>query len=238
VERLHRVLLLVRPSARVAGAPGGQAAGGAWRSALRADSLRCSVAWPCRRTRFAHCVRCAQTGAASQITRRAARAGHTPWPVQAAPGQWPGRSPGTGSPLDCPCPGSPSRRQADARRQPPGHTCAENRGGPRREAHALQRGRRWVGEGHQGGGEQRRAGVGARSALRDLTCGACLSAESEANAASCAARPRTEQRSAVAACGDHPLWPSPTHRLPSRSTHRLPSRSTAHVTAATTSPRA
>ena len=49
------------------------------------------------------------------------------------------------------------------------------------------------------GGEERRAGVGARSALRKLTHCGCPSVESEANKASSAVRPRTEHRSAVAA---------------------------------------
>jgi hypothetical protein len=49
------------------------------------------------------------------------------------------------------------------------------------------------------GGEERRAEVGARSAHPELTRRACLSAVSAANATSCAARPRTEYRSAVAA---------------------------------------
>ncbi len=49
------------------------------------------------------------------------------------------------------------------------------------------------------GGEERRAEVGARSALRKLTHCGCPSVESEANKASSAVRPRTEHRSAVAA---------------------------------------
>jgi hypothetical protein len=47
--------------------------------------------------------------------------------------------------------------------------------------------------------EDRRTGVGARSALRRLTRRNCLSAVSEANAASSATRPRSENRSAVGA---------------------------------------
>ena len=49
------------------------------------------------------------------------------------------------------------------------------------------------------GGEKRRARVGARSALRRLTRRNCLSAVSEANEASFAARPWTEHRSEVGA---------------------------------------
>jgi hypothetical protein len=49
------------------------------------------------------------------------------------------------------------------------------------------------------GEEQRRAGLGARSALRKLTRRICLSAVSEAHVASYATRARTEQRTAVGA---------------------------------------
>ncbi len=49
------------------------------------------------------------------------------------------------------------------------------------------------------GGEDRRTGVGARSALRRLTRRNCLSAVSEANAASSATRPLAENRSGVGA---------------------------------------
>ena len=57
------------------------------------------------------------------------------------------------------------------------------------------------------GGEEHSAGVGARSALRPLACRSCLSAESEANEASCpgAARIRASQRSRRAAPTDEPL---------------------------------
>jgi hypothetical protein len=49
------------------------------------------------------------------------------------------------------------------------------------------------------GGEERRTGVGARSALRELTRRICLSAVSEANVASYATRPQAEHRSGVGA---------------------------------------
>jgi len=48
-------------------------------------------------------------------------------------------------------------------------------------------------------GEKRRSGVGARSAPRGLTRRACPSAANAVSAASCAARPRSEHRSAVGA---------------------------------------
>jgi hypothetical protein len=49
------------------------------------------------------------------------------------------------------------------------------------------------------GDEKRRPGVGARSAIQQLTRRRCLSAVNEVNAASCATRPQAEHRSAVAA---------------------------------------
>ena len=55
------------------------------------------------------------------------------------------------------------------------------------------------GRGDLCGGEKRRPGVGARSALRKLTRGSCPSAATEGRVASSAARPRAEHRSAVGA---------------------------------------
>jgi len=49
------------------------------------------------------------------------------------------------------------------------------------------------------GDEERRAEVGARSALRELTRGGCLNAANAVSEVSSAARPRTEHRSAVGA---------------------------------------
>ncbi len=42
----------------------------------RWGALWCSISWPRCGTRYANCVRCAQTTATSQSTKRAARAGH------------------------------------------------------------------------------------------------------------------------------------------------------------------
>jgi len=55
------------------------------------------------------------------------------------------------------------------------------------------------GRGDLWGGEEHRAGVGARSALRGLTRRTCPSAVSAANVASRAARPQAEHRSGVGA---------------------------------------
>ena len=66
------------------------------------------------------------------------------------------------------------------------------------------------GGGDFGGDEQRRAGLGARSALRCLTHRRCLSAVSAANEASSAMRARTEQRTAVGATRRPPPYEPPT----------------------------
>jgi len=106
-----------------------------------ATALRCSVLRPRGRTRFAHCVRCARTAATSQMTMRAARAAARPALLGAAP--WP------------PVPARPR----------PGRTARVF------DDHSHhQGGERWAvrGGGSLGSGEERRAGVGARSAHREL----------------------------------------------------------------------
>jgi len=54
------------------------------------------------------------------------------------------------------------------------------------------------------GAEQRRAGGGARSALRDLTRRACLNGANAVRAVSCATRPQTEQRRGLGPQGRAP----------------------------------
>ena len=139
---------------------------------LREGSLRCSVSWPRRRTHYANCVRSVQTTAASQKTKRAARAGHEP------------------------C-ASRLRRGAPPAARP--RLCRDT------EVLVEQRAQWWnsrqavPGRGDFCGDEKRRAGVGARSALCDLTRRGCLNAASAARVVSSAARPRTEHRSGVGA---------------------------------------
>ena len=139
--------------------------------ALHWSGLRCSVSWPCRRTRFVRCAHCTQTAATSQITMRAARAATSPARL-----------------------GAP-----EARSSLPARAFAETvvvlventtTGGSRQAV---------PGGGAVCGDEERRAEVGARSALRQLTCRSCLNAANEESAVSSAARPRTEHRSAVGA---------------------------------------
>ena len=86
-----------------------------------------------------------------------------------------------------------------ARRAPPGQPFAAGSGGSARLPPPVLERQAVPGGGDFWGDEKRRAGVGARSALRKLTRRICPSAASAANAASYAARPRTEHRSGVGA---------------------------------------
>ena len=150
----------------------GQAAALHW-SGLRCASaaLRCSVSWPRRRTRFVRFAHCTQTAATSQMLMRAARAATSP-ALLGAP--------------EARC-SLPVRAFADT----PVLSATKTTIGAARQA--------VPGGGDFCGGEKRRPGVGAHSALRDLTRRGCLSAVSAANEASPATRPRAEHRSAVGA---------------------------------------
>ena len=124
-----------------------------------------------RRTHFAHCVRYVQTSATSQFTNRAARDAMSPVLLSAV----------------------------EALRGLSGRAFAKRRlvFSTRREVGTARRA--VPAGGDLCGGEERRASVGARSALRQLTRRRCLSGESAANAASSATRMKTEHHSAVGA---------------------------------------
>ena len=156
---------------------GGQPAALHCLPSLREGSLRCSVSWPRRRTHSANCVRCVQTTAASQKTKRAARAGHEPCAPRLRRGAPPAARPRL-------CRGT----------EVPGGRSLFGRGAQWWKSRQAVPGR-----GDFCGDEKRRAGVGARSALRYLTRRGCLNGAHEVSAVSSAARPRTEHRSAVAA---------------------------------------
>ena len=133
--------------------------------------LRCSVSWPRRST---HCVRCAlsaQTDATSQSLMRAARAATSPALLGASEAR---------------C-GLPGRAFADTLAVFAGNSKPRGLRGRRCPAGAIS-----VATSSAGPGSAR-----AQRALRQLTRRVCLSGESAANAVSSAARPRTEQRSAV-----------------------------------------
>ena len=142
------------------------------RSALCADSPALLGLAARRITRFVRFALSARTDAASQLTKRAVRAAASPVLLGAS---------------EAHCSLS-ARGFAEA-------VLACSRW------HASTPASRQVvsGGGDLCGGEEHRAGVGARSALRPHACRSCLSAGSEANAASSSARPRNEHRSAVEA---------------------------------------
>jgi hypothetical protein len=151
---------------------GGQPAALRCLPSLREGSLRCSVSWPCRRTRYVRFALYAQTTATSQFTKRASRAGHEP------------------------C-ASRLRRGAPPAARP--RLCRTTEVFAEGAAQWWNSRQAVPGRGDFCGGEKRRPGVGARSALRCLTRRGCLSVESEANVASSAARPQAEHRSGVGA---------------------------------------
>ena len=76
------------------------------------------------------------------------------------------------------------------------------------------------------GGEEHSSGVGARSALRNLTRCGCSNGESEANAVSSAARPQSElSGGGYTKCDRHSMSP---RRVPPAATRAIPQRATAH----------
>ena len=144
-------------------------------------ALRCSVSWPCRRTRSVRCAHCTQTAATSQITMRAARAATSPALL-----------------------GAP-----EARSSLPARAFAAESLLVRRKARTVASWQAVPGGGAVCGDEERRFEVGARSALRQLTCRGCLNGANEESAVSSAARPRAEHRSAVGAKRRPPQPASP-----------------------------
>ncbi len=168
-------------------------------------ALRCSGSAARRITRYVRCAHCARTDAASQTHDARCARGREPCASRRPRGAPPPARTRLCRGARC------SRRCADARRFWP------------RTPRSAHRGRRRPAAGDFCGDEKRSAGVGARSAPRDLTRRICPSAESEANGASYAARPRAEHRSAVgaqrrppqhepapaAACREAPHEPAP-----------------------------
>ena len=136
-----------------------------------------------RRTRCVRFALYARTTSTSQSTKRAARAATSPALLGAS----------------------------QARRSLPTHTfarsavicaCPRTTGASRQAV--FDGGDLW-------GDEERRAPVGARSALRRLTRRSCLNEESEANVVSSSTRPETEHRSAVAAKRRPPQYEPPAN---------------------------
>ena len=129
-------------------------------------ALRCSVSWPVAELTALSSFAAFKQAATSQITMRAARAATSPVLL-----------------------GAPEARSS----LPARAFAATSWLAPRKAALVASR-QAVPGGGAVCGDEERRFEVGARSALRQLTCRGCLSAVSEASSA---ARPRNEHRSAV-----------------------------------------
>ena len=162
-------------------------------------ALRCSVSRPRRSTHCAHCVRSVQTIATGQITKRAARAATSPGLAGRAGRGRPAVRKAQAVPRTACVPahllGAPQ-----ARRGLPGHAfagaavaCIESYAREEPSRQAVPAG------GDLWSDEDRRTGVGARSALRELTRRNCLSATNAVSEASSATRPLAENRSAVGA---------------------------------------
>ena len=171
--------------------PGRAAVRDARRSPQAATSLRCSPAWPCRPTHFAPCSRCVQTdGGKSDHEARCAR--------------------------------GPRERTAQApcharRSRPPGHTVAQWQRVLAQSSVVAARQAVSV-RSPVGGDEQRRTGVGARSALRDLTRRR-LSERSERSERSELgdATPGRAAQCSRRAAPTATVWAAARHRLPRRA---------------------
>ena len=164
----RRCFLVVDGGRSGKGTPGQATPLHRWRSALCADFPPMLRLVARRRAHCAHCVRCVQTSATSQSTIRTAR-GATSLPLLGACEALRGLS-----------------GRAFAKRRLVSSTRSPN--GRARQAVPAR--------GDLRGGEEHRASVGARSALRKLTRRGYLSA---ANEASSAPRLRPEHHSAVGA---------------------------------------
>jgi len=178
-----------------------------------------------RRTRFSHFVRCAQTTAASQSTKRAStRADRDPVLLAAAQARHRTPAHGFAGYLHF-FTGGRSQSGHRARLAPSKRAC-----GARQVAGSMPAAcpslsspmpifsRKAWGRPVRGcvfDGEERRAGVGARNrALRHLTRRSCLSVTSAASAASSAARPQREYRSEPRAAGRRIRSPAPAGPKP------------------------
>ena len=157
------------------------------RSRCASTPLRCSCSWPHRGTRFVRFALYARTTAMNQLTKRASRAAMSPVLLSVAEARHilPERSFAEGWFVVRPKTENPASRKSALRRYV---------GSKTKSLHSRQA---VSGGGDFCGGEEHSSGVGARSALRNLTRCGCPNGESEANAVSSAARPRSEHRSGV-----------------------------------------
>ena len=172
----------------------GQAAALHWSGRRCATTaLRCSVSWPVAELTALSSFASFKQAATSQITMRAARAATSPVLL-----------------------GAPEARSS----LPARAFAAESLLVRRKEAALVAERQAVPGGGAVCGDEERRFGVGARSALRQLTCRGCSNGANEVSAVSSAARPRTEHRSAVGA-QRRPPQPAPSPGVACRGARAL-----------------
>ena len=144
---------------------------------MRADSPAMLGHVACRRTRFVRCAHCAQTAAASQMTKRAARAATCPALLGASHAR----------------PAEPARAFAE-----PALVLGTRSRIDRTRTVVQLRGRRSLAGAISAAASSAGSwSARAQRALRNLTHRGCLSAVSAANEASSAMRPRAKQRSGV-----------------------------------------
>ena len=229
----------MRTSARQRRVQAGQGWGVRWEAhagavlAKARTALRCSDARPCGITRYVHFVHCAQTDAASQMTKRAARASPKPCAARRPRNRLPAHPPALpclhpslqNYPLPSKVALQPEERSRIALRSiratgnPPRHERSRSpdaNPGIVRHADTSNTPVRSGAVGGRGWGAISGAsssaglGAGARSALRHLTCGVCLSAVNEVNVASYAAQPRDRAaQSSPRASEDRPSMSPP-----------------------------
>jgi hypothetical protein len=171
----------------------------------------CSAPWPRRQLASRPAGAAFKQSRRSQSTRRASRAGHGPWPCRPRRAGRPDRSQGTNGPPDRLCPCSPPRRLRGASRPARARLCGSAvRVWPKTSPATTSR-QAVPGRGDFCGDEEHSAGVGARSALRELTrrYGLNVAPGPQGLARSeLSARPRREHRSAVGPKG-RPLQHEP-----------------------------
>ena len=145
----------------------------------------------CRITRYVRCAHCAQTDAASLMTKRAARAATRPALLGAA----------------------------DTRRRLPARAFAETRGASRAHHERLVSRQAVPGGGDVGSDEQRRAGIGAHAVRASSSDSPHLSERSERSERSelCGATPARAAQCSRRAAPTASAFASARHRLPRRS---------------------
>ena len=191
--------------------------------ALRVDFPAVLAFTAHRGTHFAHCVRAVRTTAMKMMTKRAARAAAKAVLLGVAEAH---RSPPERSFAEVCLVIALNANVTNSLKAGLWHAGLKpyfNEGlsvfGAMKTSHATSSRQAVSGGGDFCGGEERNFGVGARSALRELTRCGCPNGEREANAVSSAARPQSEHRSGVdTKCDRHSMSPRPVPPAATRAT--------------------